>query len=242
MFDGAVFSGSALGGENGTDGTWQHTAADGVVTIGEADWIVCRINGILLGDLGGPATWNGVSGYQFLVSVQDFAPDGEPHLGYPALQTITASRYAHPTRWEDGVVAIDSIAARVEIPTTLQATVGGALGQTAQLTFQRFRILDTVKCTYRGVSSTQYALQRCTGEVIGSPQVGAGDTVDVNWMKLRARTAKFGAGQVTVSVDLLVTPLRGDFYHFAVGDTAGQVLYETQGYLVSGDILVEQLQ
>ncbi len=241
---GDVFSGAMQGGEAGVDGSWQHVTADGSVALGGPEWIVCRINGVLLGDLGGPATWQGQSGYQFLVSVQDLSTGAdELREGATQTQTISATRHVRPSRWEDGEVAID-YAARVTIPSTLEVVEGDALGQTALLTFERYGILDTVRCTYRGTSSTHYEFKRCTGEVVGSPQVTAGSSVDVNWMKLRARTAKFTSTQITVSVDLLVTallPPQGDFYHFVVGDAAGQTVFETEGYLESGDILVEHL-
>ena len=60
----------------------------------------------------------------------------------------------------------------------------------------------------------------------------------------RAMMPTFETAQTTVTVDFEVgevQSLPGDYYHFVVGDPAGQTVFETEGYLESGDITVVHL-
>jgi hypothetical protein len=259
-----VFEGAARGGEGGTEGSWTNDAG-GTVTLGDADFITCRINGVLLGDLMGPASYDGEPGYRFLVSVEDFGDAvAERHAGHTTVQTLTATRYYSPSRWEDGTLAVDE-SSTVTIPSELPVTVGNAGNQWAWLTFERADTGDVVSCRYRGGASRScpstpedlaagesYTLARCVGEDEGTAQVDAGDRVEVSWMTLHVQSGAHtlpsdSAAQTTVSVELAVAPQapsQGDYYHLVVEDldAPGEPVYETDGFLDSGDLTVRYLQ
>lgn len=92
LADGDFLAGRARGGDSGATGNWAHVGGD--VVIGEADWILCRINGALLGDFRGPARLNGLHGYSFRVHVQDFGDPLPPEVipGTPEVRTVSATR------------------------------------------------------------------------------------------------------------------------------------------------------
>lgn len=253
---GEAFSGAARGSDTGARGSWTHEGADGVV-LGEAEWILCRINGAMLGDFGGPATIDGRAGYTFRVGVQDFEEASET----TETQTVRASRTYRPSRWEDGELTIDE-QALVTIPSSLPVVEGNAGNQWAWLTFERADTADVVTCRYRGGASRpnpilpvdvaaglSYELQRCTGEEPGSPEVSAGDRVAVRWMRLHVHSgAHFHPHPwcpvTTVSVDLQVTtgPVTRDRYRIGVWDDAtGERVFFRDGELTSGDLLVQTL-
>ncbi len=260
--DAEFFVGRVRGDGVSVTGSWAHLGPS--VVLGEADFIDCRINGALVGDVGGPATLDGVGGYNYRVSVRDFGDPGPPDVieGLPEVQTVTATRRYRPTRWEDGRVAIDE-RALVTIPAELPVTVGNAGNQWAWLTFQRSESRGVVRCRYRGGARTPnprtpadlaagqaYYFERCTCE--RGDDVEPGDRVDVRWMELHVQTgAHFlpssHAAQTTVSVDLDVTPLvlrerQRDRYGIGVwDDVTGERVYFRDGELISGNIQVLQL-
>lgn len=266
---GDFFAGDARGGDTGASGSWTHVG-DSRVAFGTPEWILCRINGATLGDFGGPATFDGAGGYTFRVHVQDFGDPRPPDWveGTPEVQTIGATRWYRPSRWEDGAVSIDERAI-VTIPSELPVTVGGASNQWAWLTFQRSETFERVVCRYRGddgphcrdgsTGGARYVLERCTGDDEGehdgdvsSGSVGAGDRVDVASMTLHVQSGDHSlpsrwSAQTTVTVDLEVTPLirhdaTRDYYRFAVWDDAtGEQIYLREGALATGNLRVDQL-
>lgn len=269
LAEGDFLAGRARGGDGGATGSWAHVGGDGSdVVLGEADWIMCRINGALLGDLRGPATFNGRAGYSFRVHVQDFGDPLPPELvpGTPEVRTVSATRWYRPTRWDDGDVVVDE-RALVTIPNELPVTVGNAGNQWAWLTFERSESGDTVVCRYRGQAHNpnpctpgdleggmSYVLERCTCE--RGDEVEAGDVVDVTSMTLRVQSgAQFLPSrrhpQTTVTADFDVTPVTltdpdRDFYQLAVTEDGApedaEPVYFREGDLVAGNIRVLQLE
>lgn len=261
LASGDELAGEVRGGDLGASGTWSHA---GEAVVGEAQWIVCRINGALLADFGGAATVEGRSGYTFRVGVQDFGPpaDGELLEGATEVQTVVASRTYRPTRWEDGEVRIEHLA-RVTIPSSLPVSVGNAGNQWAWLTFERHGSEDVVSCRYRGAASTpnpsapaelaaglRYELERCTGTADGALPIRGGDRVEVRWMRLRVQTGAHllptrECPRTEVTLALEVTPLLDagpirDRYRLAVWDDAtGERVVLRDGELASGDLTVE---
>jgi hypothetical protein len=264
--DGDLLAGTARGDDTGASGAWMHVStADGVV-LGDAEWILCRVNGAVLGDFGGSARIDGRSGYTFRVGVQDFgAPSPGTWVEGPSeTQTVVASRTYRPTRWEDGEATIAD-RALVTVPEALPVTVGNAGNQWAWLTFQRAETFDVVTCRYRGGASVpnpvraddiaagqRYVFERCTGELPGTSEVEAGDRVNVRWTRLRVQTgAHFfptrDAARTEVAVDLEVTPLLRsapvrDRYRLAVWDDAtGERVLFRDGELAAGDLTIRLL-
>lgn len=261
---GDFLAGTVRGGDTGATGSWAHVA-DRDVVIADPDWIFCRINGSVQGDFGGTARINRRSGYTYRVHVQDVGDPGPPTLtpGTPSIQTVSATRRYRPTRWEDGSLTIED-RALVTIPSELPVTVGNAGNQWAWITFRRSETFDTVVCRYRGgahnpnpctpedlTAGESYVFDRCTGELEGTPEVEAGDVVDVRSMTVHVQTgAHFlptrDAAQTTITVDFEVTPLvpetRRDFYRIAVWEdaTGTQVLFR-EGELAIGNLRILRL-
>jgi hypothetical protein len=253
--EGDFVAGSARGTPAGITGRWMHDGAN--VVIGDATNIFCSINGVTLGDVWGPATYNGESGYRFRVHVQDFDND---HAREAYLETLTATRFYRPTEWEDGVLEIDDYAT-VTIPDELPVVVGNAANQWATLTFDRLDRGDTVTCRYRGGScgypgtpeeieaGASYVFERCTGDDHG--EVVAGDAVDVTSMTLRVQSGAHELptredAQTTVAVELEVhrpdeLPQPTDFYRIVVQDAAGQRVLTREGHLAEGDLSIRPL-
>lgn len=261
--EGDFLGGHARGGDTGATGSWAHVGGD--VVIGGADWILCRINGALLGDLQGPARVNGRGGYSFRVHVQDFGDPLPPEVipGTPEVRTVSATRWYRPTRWDDGDVVRDE-RALVTIPSELPVTVGNAGNQWAWLTFERSETHDTVVCRYRGgarsprpctpgdlADGERYVLERCTGD--RRDEVEAGDVVDVTSMTLRVQSGAHTLPsrrhpQTTITADFDVTPVTltdpdRDFYQISVrDDVTSEQVYFREGDVVIGNLHVVQLE
>jgi hypothetical protein len=266
LAEGDFLAGRARGGDGGATGNWAHVGGD--VVIGDANWIMCRINGALLGDFRGLARVNGRNGYNFRVHVQDFGDPLPPEVipGIPEVRTVSATRWYRPTRWDDGDVVTDE-RALVTIPSELPVTVGNAGNQWAWLTFERSETHDTVVCRYRGGAHNpnpctlgdleggeSYVLERCTGD--DGDDIEAGDVVDVTSMTLRVQSgAQFlpsrRAPQTTITADFDVTPVTlsdpdRDFYQIAVMEDGAppdtEPVYFREGDLVVGNLRVIQLE
>ena len=261
---GDFVAGRAHGEDTGATGSWAHVG-DPDVVLGDAEWVLCQINGALLGDFGGPARLNGDSGYTFRVHVQDFGDPLPPEVipGTPEVRTVSATRWYRPTRWDDGDVVVDE-RALVTIPEELPVTVGNAGNQWAWLTFERSESHDTVVCRYRGqahnpnpctpddlAGGMSYVLERCTCE--RGDDVEAGDVVDVTSMTLRVQSgAQFLPSrhrpQTTITADFDVTPVtltdpERDFYRISVRDeVTDEQVYTRQGSVEVGNLHVVQLE
>lgn len=260
--DGAFFSGTVRGGDTGARGSWVHVGSD--VVIGEANFIVCRINGALLGDFGGPAMFNGRRGYNYIVGVQDFGDPGPPEVveGTPEVQTIEATRRYCPSRWEDGALTIED-RALVTIPTELPVTVGNAANQWAWIRFERSETSDIVTCRYQGGSPKPiprrpselaagelYKFRHCTSD-LGADDIEPGDRIDVRWLELHvesgARHLPPDGPQTTVTVDFDVTPLLvrerpRDRYRIGVWDNVtSERVFFLESELSAGNITLVQL-
>lgn len=260
---GDLVAGRAHGEDSGATGGWAHVGVEGDVVLGDAEWVLCQINGALLGDFGGPARLNGMSGYTFSVHVQDFGDPLPAEIipGTPEVRTVSATRWYRPTRWDDGDVVTDE-RALVTIPEELPVTVGNAGNQWAWLTFERSESGDTVVCRYRGqahnpnpcspddlAGGMSYVLERCTCE--RDDDVEAGDVVDVTSMTLRVQSgAQFLPSrrhpQTTVTVDFDVTPVtlsdpERDFYRISVRDeVTDEQVYARHGDVDIGNLHVVQ--
>ncbi|HEY8535566.1 MAG TPA: hypothetical protein VIL25_03920, partial [Vicinamibacterales bacterium] len=199
--DGDVFAGSVHGSDSSGSGSWVHIVEHDVIQASPT-FVFCRINGAVQADFAGEARVNGRTGYEFRVHVEDVG-DPEPGRltpGTPEIQTVSATRYYRPTRWEDGTLRIDE-RALVTIPHELPVTVGNAGNMWAWITIERSETFDTVVCRYRGGASSplpcdpadlaagsRYVFDRCTGELPGTDEVEAGDTVDVRSLTLHVHT------------------------------------------------------
>ncbi len=257
---GALAAGDAFGGEvvgtavDGATGNWSHTSDSSIVL--EPWWIMCRINGVFVADVGGSAVVNGVRGYGFRMFVQDYdyvsadAPIVETtetgeNTGTTAIQSVSASRSYDPSGWEDGSIDTGEHAV-VVIPSELPVTAGRAGDYWALVRFERTDYSDVVTCRYRGAGDS-YEFVRCNGEFEGTPEVTANDYVDVTWMTLHVQNGDRRAGATTVSVDFNVTtfgepepepeptPSTHDYYRLSVFEDATRVFHR-EGELVSGDL------
>lgn len=263
--EGDFFAGRARGGDLGATGSWLHTGDDRVV-LGTPTLIFCRINGVVIGDVDGPASLDGREGYTFRVSVQDFGdPQDEPALlpGTTEVQTVSATKTYCPDAWVDGSVAIAE-RALVTVPDELPVTTGNAGNGSAQVTFE-LNEGGRVTCRYRGGASTSdpctdedlqaglsYRFRRCTDEDGATLDVGPGDRLDVVSAVVHVQDGvevlpSWRHPETTVSVDFEVTPLtwgvpERDYYRIAVWDDAtGERVYFRDGNLTSGNVTIRQL-
>lgn len=263
---GHLFFGHVTGTTAGTTGSWTHDTGFELV-LGSADWISCRINGVVIADFGGTASIDGASGYAYRVQVQDFGTSGPTSLvlGPPEIQTVSATRRYRPTRWEDGSVAITDRAV-VTIPGELPVTVGNAGNMWAWITFQRTDVGDTVRCRYRGgahnpvpctpedlAAGERYHFHDCDSDVEGPLSLAPGDSVDVTSMTLHVHTGAHSlpsrdAAETTVTVDFEVATLTeeapaSDIYRIWVYDPASPTppVISASGELSSGDVAVNRL-
>lgn len=263
---GHVFFGHVTGTTAGTTGSWTHETGSEIV-LGSADWISCRINGVVIADFGGAASIDGAPGYAYRVQVQDFGGPGSSGLvlGPPEIQTVSATRRYRPTRWEDGAVAIADRAV-VTLPAELPVTVGNAGNMWAWIAFERTDVGDTVRCRYRGGAHTpvpctpedlaageSYVFHDCDSDVEGPLSIAPGDSVDVTSMTLHVHTGAHSLpsrheAQTTVTVDFEVATLTeeepaSDIYRIWVFDPASPSppVISAGGELSSGDVLVNRL-
>lgn len=261
--DGDYFTGEARGSDTGALGNWLHIGPDGTSVFGQAEFILCRLNGALLGDFGGRAAFNLQPGYTFRVAVHDNGPPEAAEFvsGTPSVETVRASRSYRPSRWVDGHLPIEEERTRVVIPSELPVTVGNAGNQWAEITFERSETHDVVTCRYRGdarrpnprrprgwVGGERYVFERCTGP--GGGGLAAGDEVDVGWLSLHVQSGDHMScddPETEVAVDFHVTPqllrvTRPDHYRIGVWDDAtGERVYIRDGDVATGDIELIQL-
>jgi len=249
--------GRITGGDTGASGDWVHLSVTEGVVLASPEYVLCRINGSILGDFGGSATVNGETGFTYRVSVQDRGTPGDRTIieGTPTVETVTASRFYRPTRYTDGSLAITADQARVTIPSELTVVSGSSGRGRADVVFTRADTLDRVRCHYRGNGrhhrgGDRYRLRHCHG-LRGLPRVRAGDTVDVTSLHVHVQSGDHGHGRsrhadTTVTVNFDVTPLtvvepERDFYRMAVFDSAGDSALLAEGPLVHGNFVVEPL-
>ncbi len=149
---GDLGAGRIDGGDTGATGDWLHISVTEGIVLATPDWVLCRINGATLGDFGGSATMNGVSGFTYRVSVQDRGTPGDRTIvpGTPTVETVTATQRYRPVSWTDGALPIRADWARVTIPAELPVTSGVPGRGYAEVVFTRADTLDTVRCEYRG--------------------------------------------------------------------------------------------
>ncbi len=253
---GEAGSGSIEGGIAGATGSWLHDSATAGVLLGTADLLVCRINGSRIADFEGSAEVDGTPGYYYRAHIQDRGTPGDTVIveGAPTVETLTATRYYRPSRSVDGALAITGDQARVTIPAELPVTEGAPGTGRADLTFVRADTGDTTRCRYYGNGSRarggdRYVLRHCVGRS-GSPEVVAGDVVDVLEMTLHVQSGdshSFGcSAQTTISVDLDVVPItiepsQPDVYELRVYAPDGSDYLSVGGPLVGGAFTVTEL-
>lgn len=256
---GEAASGTITGGDLGATGSWLHDSPTGGVILATPDFITCRINGSKLADIEGSAEVDGVSGYTYRIHAQDRGVAGETVIveGAATVETLVATRsYAHGrTHWTDGSLTIAEDMARVTIPAELPVTVGAPGTGRADIVFTRADTGDTTRCRYRGNGARdrggdRYVLQHCVG-LSGSPEVLAGDEVDVTELTLHVQSGDEHSsgcrgGETTVSVDLDVTPLsiepaQPDFYEIRVFHPDGTDYFDVAGNLTGGDLTITEL-
>lgn len=249
-------AGDILGGDGPATGSWLHVSPTAGVVLATPDWILCRINGSTLADFAGDATVDGASGYTYRVSIQDRGVPGPPVVtpGVPTVETLTATRYNRPTRFDDGELVIAEDQARVTIPAELPVVSGAPGTGMAVLSFTRADTGDTIACRYYGNGSRsrggdRYELRHCVG-LHGLPETVAGDVVDVTAMTLRVQSgdshSRGCSAETTVSVNLDVTPLTveepvRDYYRIAVFAPDGTDFLGADGNLAAGDFTVVHL-
>jgi hypothetical protein len=246
--------GDVAGRATGVGGDWIHAALEGGVLAGEPDFIFCRINGSTIGDVSGPAYWNGHNHHTFQVHVQDrgVPMPPTPVVGTTETRTIRATRRTAPTSFEDGVLDVGAGGAmRVTLPSTLPVVAGNAGTGLAYINFTRDARNargETVICRYRGSSrGTRYTFDRCTGSMAACA-LRAGDQVDVRELTVRVESAastgcRSRPTTTTVQVDLTVAPLTfivplRDFYSIYVHNAEGEVVHTAEGNLIGGDLAV----
>lgn len=253
---GDAASGSIVGTDLGATGGWTHHSVTHGVILATPDWVLCRINGARLGDFAGAATLAGVPGYEYRVSVQDRGTPGDPTIvpGTPTIETLSATRSYRPTRSIPGSLAITADLARVTIPAELPVTEGAPGNGMAVITLTRADTLDTVRCRYHGNGvrnrgGDAYVLRHCVGRA-GSPELLAGDAVDVSSLTLHVQSGDSHSSgcssHTTVELELEVTPLTviepaRDFYRIALFDSTGAEVLVSEGTLASGDFEIVDL-
>lgn len=249
--------------ENGVAlGSWIYRTSVGDEFVGAPSSFLCRINGSAVADVLGIGTWNGISGYDFVVHVQDhnFRPtDSVLVPGPPESQELSAVRTYKPSQWIDGNLNFP-LGAQVTIPASLPVTMGNAGNQWTWLLFTRAVTGDPVRCMYRGGASTAnpkessdialgqtVSLARCeqfnaTGEWKQDPALTAGTQLGVTAINLHVQQGSTiyptsDAAKTTVSINLEVTPNilqdRTDTVRFVVFDSTGAMVHFADGELIT---------
>ena len=252
---GGAMSGDVTGELTGATGYWQHILPDNTVLSMNPEWILCRINGALLGDFGGNATVDGIAGYTFRVAVEDHGiPRREIVEGEPIEEIISATHFYRPSKWLDGAVPIVGNWSRINIPTELPVTIGAPGNGIAVIFLTRADSLKKMQCIYDGNGQKDgggdaYVFRHCTGPK-GLEEVYAGDELSVTKMDLRVRGGdKQLFDETTITLTISVTPLtvvmsQTDFYRVTVWDSSDVQVFIDQGHIVSGsgDLKVIQLE
>ena len=229
---GESFSGSAL--DLGADEAFdlQHSASglEFEVTSANPSDISCNIDAVshnadFLGSSN--ATVNGVSGYSFLIYIED-------NRGPPDTYLLTASIEHSPTRRSDGVAAFDP-PREIVIPEEIPVTVGASgMG--------RIKLhLDDITCRYSG-TGTAYVFENCTDPYESGYTPGT--MLTITDARLRLLSADSNYDTTVVSVDIgtgATAPGEPDFYQIQVYDAAGAPFYTFSGDVFDGDISIEQV-
>jgi hypothetical protein len=237
---GDIIGGEIIGEPFGASGVWSHAIGGTTYTLNPA-WILCRINGIFVADVGGTALVNGERGYSFRMFVQDYdyvPPD--PPAPVRETQTVAATRTYSPASWQDGVLETGEHA-RVVLPVELAVIAGSAGRQSATLMFAHHPSGEEVSCRYRG-AMTGYVFDSCASK--GKLGFAPGDSVEVSSMVVHVDRGDRRAGPTTVSVDFDVTrfpaapdDLPRDYYRFQVFQNA-DLIYKVEGQLATGGLVL----
>jgi hypothetical protein len=249
---GDAFCGSVSGSADFVfSGSWNHQSGPNVsiVSDGPPDFVVCRINGAVAGDVEGPALFNGVGGYTYRLTVEDVTAESET----TSVETLGAMRSYRPSRWQDGVLGTPG--ARVVLPDEIPVSVGNAGNGKAELTLVRTAAGAEVRCLYRGDSGLanpvdpediarglSYRFALCSNDSGLNPgaEVWA-DEVALRVQKGSDRFPSVEASETMVSVDLTVIrpgPAHPDLYRIVVRDGSGSAVYVDDGEVATGDVAV----
>lgn len=268
---GDSFEGDVHGDVTAPAGSWTHRTSGGDVLVAVPDFLECRINGAIIADFDGRATWNGAPDYYFTVQIHDRGvPTPTRSPGTPTTVSVSATRLYSPSRWLDGTLAWPD-GALVTVPASLPVTVGNAGNQWARVTFTLWGSGEPVRCSYRGGARTanprdpadvaaglSYRFVRCERldpDGCGwerDPSIVAGTEHDVEALEVHvqhgsSRHPSRSRAQTTVTVDFAATPFvvttpESDWYSLRVfAPDAVTLVHEAEGELTSGDIDVVRL-
>lgn len=229
-------------------GRWVERFPGGRARVETVDFMECRLNGAIVGEAYGTASYQG-SEYEFVLSIFDEGENGlfyEPDGASETVRLEAARRGCRRGRRGGGRRgAVDALRlpdiGAVAVPASVAVDSGSAHRARVSLTFKtadanrRRGRGPTVRCSYAGAGSS-LDLVNCTRGV------EAGDLLYAREVKLRVHGGRRGLG-VSAGVD--ISPTRQvevrDRYQFQLLDAGGNVVVGEDGRITAGDTLVTEL-
>jgi hypothetical protein len=210
---------------------WRHSAPGLEFEVTPADLtdVTCNINGAINADFIGSytATVNGVSGYSFLIYIED-------NRGPPDSFILSASIERTPTRRSEGIATFDP-PRTIMIPDEIPVTAGASSMGRVKLH------LDDVICRYSGTGSS-YVFENCTDPLESGYTPGT--LLNVSDARLRLLSSSPDYDTTIISVDIgtgAPAPGTADVYFIEIFDPSDALFYSFSGNLEDGDIVIEPL-